>query len=99
MLASLGGELRTTPVAAYARMLAATAEPWPDVAAIRVPVLALGSTRSSLTDGARTRSALAALPDCDFVQIDAVHWIPTEQPEAMRTAIEDWLGRKLTALP
>jgi len=74
-------------------------EPLPDLAAIRVPVLALGSTRSSLTDGARTRSALAALPDCDFVQIDAVHWIPTEQPEAMRTAIEDWLGRKLTALP
>jgi hypothetical protein len=29
------------------------------------------------------------------VQIDAVHWIPTEQPEAMRTTIEDWIVRRL----
>ena len=96
MLASLGIDLKSTPVAAYARMLAATAEPWPDVAAIRVPVLALISSRSSMTDPARTRRALAVLPDCDVVEIDAVHWIPTEQPEAMRTTIEDWLGRRFT---
>jgi esterase len=93
--ATLVIDLKTTPVAAYARMLAATAEPWPDVAAIRVPVLALVSSRSSMTDPARTRRALAALPDCDVVQIDAVHWIPTEQPEAMRTTIEDWLNRRV----
>jgi pimeloyl-ACP methyl ester carboxylesterase len=79
--------------------MAAKAEPWPDVATIRVPVLALVSKRSSFTDPARTRHALAALPDCDVVEIDAVHWIPTEQPDAMRTTIEDWLGRRLTASP
>jgi len=47
-----------------------------------------------MTDPARTRRALAALPDCDVVQIEAVHWIPTEQPEAMRATIEDWLSRR-----
>jgi pimeloyl-ACP methyl ester carboxylesterase len=99
MLASLGVDLAATPVAAYARMLAATAEPWPDVAAIRVPVLALISSRSSMTDPARTRRALGVLPDCDLVALDAVHWIPTEQPDAMRTAIEDWVGRRLSSSP
>jgi pimeloyl-ACP methyl ester carboxylesterase len=98
LFASLGIDLRSTPLAAYARMLAATAEPWPDVAAIRVPVLALLSTRSSMTDAGRTRRKLAALPDCDVVELDAVHWIPTEQPEAMRTAIEDWIGARNLAM-
>jgi pimeloyl-ACP methyl ester carboxylesterase len=94
MLASLGVDLAATPIAAYTRMLAATAEPWPEVAAIRVPVLALMSSRSSMTEPGRTRSALRALPDCEIVELDAVHWIPTEQPDAMRGAIEDWLSRR-----
>ena len=94
MLASLGVDLRSTPIAVYARMLAATAEPWPDAAAIRVPALALVSSRSRMTDPGRTRRALARLPDCDIVEIDAVHWIPTEQPEAMRAAIEGWLASR-----
>ena len=58
MLASLGVDLRATPVAAYVRMLAATTEAWPDVAAIRVPALALMSSRSTMTDAKRTREAL-----------------------------------------
>jgi esterase len=98
LFASLGVDLKSTPLAAYTRMLIATAEPWPDIATLRLPVLALISSRSSMTDPARTRRALAALPDCDVVQIDAVHWIPTEQPEAMRTTIEDWLGRRTAKL-
>jgi pimeloyl-ACP methyl ester carboxylesterase len=94
LLASLSLDLKSTPVAAYFRMLAATTEPWPEVAKIGVPVLALVSARSSFTDPQRTRRALAALPDCEVVELDAVHWIPTEQPDAMRTAIEDWLARR-----
>jgi len=94
MLASLGVDLRSTPIATYARMLAATAEPWPDVAAIQVPALALVSSRSRMTDPVRTRRALAALRDCDIVELDAVHWIPTEQPDALRAAIDGWLARR-----
>ena len=93
MFASLGIDLRSTPIAAYTRMLAATAERWPDASAIRAPALALVSRGSTMTDPARTRRALEALPDCQVVEMDAVHWIPTEQPEAMRGAIEEWLVR------
>lgn len=92
--ASLAVDLGSTPLAAYVRMLTATVEPWPEIETIAVPVLALLSTQSSLTDLARTRRALAALRDCDVVELNAVHWIPTEQPEAMRAAIEDWLARR-----
>ncbi len=95
MLASLGVDLAATPLAAYTRMLAATAEPWPDARAIRAPALALVSSRSTMTDPPGTRRALAALPDCEVVELDAVHWIPTEQPEAMRRAIENWLRRRV----
>jgi pimeloyl-ACP methyl ester carboxylesterase len=94
MLASLGVDLSATPVAAYARMLLATAEPWPDLAGIGVPTLALIASRSTMTDAARTRRALAALPGCEVVELDAVHWIPTEQPDAMRGAIEHWLRKR-----
>jgi pimeloyl-ACP methyl ester carboxylesterase len=92
--ASLAVDLRSTPIAAYVRMLAATVEPWPDVARIGVPVLALVSRRSSLTDIALARRALAELPDCEVLEMEAVHWIPTEQPEAMRSAIENWLAKE-----
>jgi pimeloyl-ACP methyl ester carboxylesterase len=92
--ASLAVDLRSTPLAAYVRMLTATVEPWPEVGKIAVPVLALLSTQSSFTDRARTSRVLAALRDCDVVELDAVHWIPTEQPDAMRTVIEDWLARR-----
>lgn len=94
VFASLGLDLASTPLAAYTRMLAATAEPWPEVAAIRVPVLALISSRGSMTDPGGTRRALAALPQCKIIELDAVHWIPTEQPDAMRRAIEDWLSKR-----
>jgi pimeloyl-ACP methyl ester carboxylesterase len=86
-------DLKTTPSAAYLRMLAATAQPWPDIASIRAPVLALISSRSTFADAARTRRALAVLPDCEIAGLEALHWIPTEQPEAMREAIEGWIVR------
>lgn len=94
MLGTLGVDLRSTPIAAYVRMLAATAQAWPEVEKLGMPALALVSSRSTMTDAARTRQALARLPDCDIVEIDAVHWIPTEQPAAMRRAIDRWLARR-----
>jgi esterase len=95
MLGTLSLDLKTTPVAAHVRMLLATGEPWPELERIQAPVLALVSSRSTLTDPARTRRALARLRDCKVVEVDAVHWIPTEQPAAMRAALEDWLSELL----
>jgi hypothetical protein len=34
------------------------------------------------------------LADAEILGLPAEHWIPTEQPEAMRAAIEDWLARR-----
>ena len=36
------------------------------------------------------REAAGMPADCRTVTMEARHWIPTEQPEAMREAIEGW---------
>lgn len=89
-------DLRSTPSGAYLQALAAVTTEWPDPRSIAAPVLALLSARSSFTDPQRTRAALRALPNCDIVELDARHWIPTEQPEAMRAAIEAWVARRFS---
>ena len=92
--ASPFSDLHFTPLAGYLRALAAVGDPLPDVSRIACPVLVLVSKNTSMTDLARARSELAPLPAAEFVQLDAEHWIPTEQPEAMCRAIEEWLVRK-----
>lgn len=87
-------DLRSTTTGAYLQALAAIGGAPPDLAAIRAPALALVSARGAFTDAARVRAALAALPDCEIAELDARHWIPTEQPEAMRAAIEHWIARR-----
>lgn len=87
-------DLKLAPVAAYLQSLAAVGEPLPPLAAIRAPALVLASRNSTMIDPARARAVIEALPQARFVVLDAEHWIPTEQPEAMRLAIEDWLARK-----
>jgi len=37
-----------------------------------------------------TNRVLEALRGLQIVRLVAHHWIPTEQPEAMRKAIESW---------
>ena len=37
---------------------------------------------------------MEGLNDAEIVELQAEHWIPTEQPAAMRAAIEDWLARR-----
>ncbi|MBI3029215.1 MAG: alpha/beta hydrolase [Candidatus Rokubacteria bacterium] len=85
-------DLRTTPSGAYLQALIAVGGRLPDLSAIRTPVLALLSTGSAFTDPMITEQWLAGFPDYRIVRLDARHWIPTEQPEAMRRAIEDWCG-------
>jgi pimeloyl-ACP methyl ester carboxylesterase len=83
-------DLRTTPVGAYLAGLLAVSGPAPDLAAVKAPVLALLSSASTFTDPGLTARLLSALPDCRIATLPARHWIPTEQPLAMRQAIEAW---------
>jgi pimeloyl-ACP methyl ester carboxylesterase len=83
-------DLRTTPTATYLRALCAVTGGVPDLAAVGAPVLALLASGSRFTDLAVTEAALRALPHLRLVKLPARHWIPTEQPEAMRHAIEQW---------
>jgi pimeloyl-ACP methyl ester carboxylesterase len=91
--ASPFSDLRFTPLAGYFGAVAALGKPLPELARIGCPVLILTSKNTSMTDLARARAELQALPAAEFVALDAVHWIPTEQPEAMCRAIEDWIAR------
>ncbi|MGH8585180.1 MAG: alpha/beta fold hydrolase [Gammaproteobacteria bacterium] len=86
-------DLRTTATGAYLQALLAVTEELPAPDALATRVLALVSERSTFTDPAATQAFLERLPDCEIVTVPARHWIPTEQPQAMRAAIEDWLRR------
>jgi pimeloyl-ACP methyl ester carboxylesterase len=85
-------DLRTTASGAYLQALIAVGGRLPDLSGIRTPVLALLSTGSTFSDPMITERLLAEFPDCHVVRLDARHWIPTEQPEAMRRTIEEWCG-------
>lgn len=87
-------DLRSTATGAYLQALAGVTGPAQPLAGIRAPALALVSAQAAFTDPRRVRAALRALPDCEIVELAARHWIPTEQPEAMRAAIDDWVARR-----
>lgn len=90
-------DLRSTATGAYLQALAAVTGPVQPLAGIRAPALALISAQAAFTDPPRVRAALAALPDCEVVELPARHWIPTEQPEAMREAIDGWVAGRFAA--
>lgn len=90
-------DLRSTATGAYLQALLAVTAGLPDLGAVRAPALALLSAGDAFTDGARVRHALARLADCEIVELAARHWIPTEQPAAMRAAIESWIARRFPA--
>lgn len=92
--ASPFADLRSTATGAYLQALAAVTAPAQPLAQIRAPALALVSAQAAFTDPRRVRAALAALPDCEIHELPARHWIPTEQPEAMREAIDEWVARR-----
>jgi pimeloyl-ACP methyl ester carboxylesterase len=83
-------DLRTTASGAYLQALIAVTRRLPDLATIRIPVLALLSAGSTFSDARLTRELLTTMAACTIVTLDARHWIPTEQPEAMRRAVEEW---------
>jgi pimeloyl-ACP methyl ester carboxylesterase len=86
------GDLSTTPTAAYLQSLAGVLRALPAPHQISCPALVLLSNGSLLADPARTRAAMERLNQVEIVELPALHWIPTEQPEAMRATIERWLA-------
>ena len=58
---------------------------------IRGPFLALLSTGHTFVDPAITTAVLSGLAQGEIHTLDAKHWIPTEQPQAMRELIEAWV--------
>ena len=85
-------DLRSMPSAVYLQDLLQVGRPLPPFAAIRPPVLALTASGTGFTDPALVEQMLAAMPHLTLKRLDALHWIPTEQPQAMRLAIEQWCG-------
>ena len=83
-------DLRTTATAVYLQDVIALTGPMPELAAIRAPALALLTGGGGFTDPAVTARLMDQLANRRVVRLEARHWIPTEQPEAMREAIERW---------
>lgn len=90
-------DLRTTATGAYLQALLAVTEVLPAPESIAAPVLALVAEHSTFADAALVRAFLKRLPYCEIEVLLAKHWIPTEQAEAMRAAIEDWVRQRLPA--
>jgi pimeloyl-ACP methyl ester carboxylesterase len=91
---SIREDLRGVPLTVYLQDLLAVTGPLPELPGLAVPSLALLSAGTAFTDPEVTARALAELPDCRIVRLKAQHWIPTEQPEAMRRTIEDWCDER-----
>jgi pimeloyl-ACP methyl ester carboxylesterase len=91
--ASLRDDLRIMPTAGFLQDLVETVRPLP-LERVRAPALALLSTGRTFADADQTRAELARLADAEIRTVESAHWIPTEQPEAMRAAIEEWLARR-----
>ena len=87
-------DLRYMPSAAYLQDLLELWRP-ARLDTIVAPALALPSTGARFTDPALVDEALRALPRLTLEHIEALHWIPTEQPKQMREAIERWCERLL----
>ncbi len=87
-------DLRTTATGAYLQSLLAVTEELPAPESIFMPVLALFAEHSTFTDAAIVRAYLERLSDREVIVLPAKHWVPTEQPQAMREAIESWVGRR-----
>jgi pimeloyl-ACP methyl ester carboxylesterase len=82
-------DLKSTPTAVYLAGLLAVTAPLP-LRAIRTPTLALLSRGGRYGDPEITTRRLAELPRCEIRMLEARHWVPTETPQQMRRAIEEW---------
>jgi len=90
-------DLKTMPSANFLQDLLEVIRPL-SLDEIRAPSLALLSTGHTFVDPAMTAALLSGLPQGEIHTLDAEHWIPTEQPQAMRELIEAWVTTVTTQL-
>ena len=86
-------DLRHFPLVTYVQDMLAVTDPLPPPASIRAPALVMLSQGSGFASPTLTARLLEDLPQGRIEQLDAEHWIPTEQPDAMRSLIEQWCDR------
>jgi lipase len=65
-------------------------DPWPALAAIRVPVLLLRAIRGQGGRPTAAPDAATRIPGCQERAIDAGHFVPMEQPEVVLAAMEEF---------
>jgi pimeloyl-ACP methyl ester carboxylesterase len=83
-------DLRCLHLGQYLTNLLEVLRPLP-LAGLHLPTLALLSQGRFMADPDLTRVALSAVPDIRVESLAAEHWIPTEQPDAMRATIDGWV--------
>ncbi len=87
-------DLPYNPLSSYFQDAAEILRPAPVSADIRQPTLALLSSGNPPDEQQKTRDLLGLLPDCRIRKIDASHWLMTEAPDAVRSAIEDFVSAR-----
>ena len=86
-------DVKFFPVASFLQELLEMTRPLPPLARVRVPILALLSSGITYTTPEVTHRMLAEFPQIQTVTIEAHHWPLTENPEQVRSAIEQWCQR------
>ncbi len=83
-------DLRCLHLGQYLTNLLEVLRPLP-LQSLHLPTLALLSQGRFMADPDLTRTALATVSNIRIENLAAEHWIPTEQPDAMRAAIDAWV--------
>ena len=84
-------DLAYMPVAMYLQALYQVLRDIGPMERVQAPALALLSGGALLAEPGTTRALLQSLPQVRIEQVDALHWIPTEHPEAMTALIVEFL--------
>jgi pimeloyl-ACP methyl ester carboxylesterase len=83
-------DLKHVSTAVYLQDLLAVTAELPQINPRAQPTLVLLSKGSHFTNPDQTRRWLHQHGFQEIIELDAEHWIPTEQPDAMRVTIEQW---------
>jgi esterase len=89
-------DLKAVPAAQYFSNLLQVLSPLPDPLP-QCPTLAILPRGKRMADPDITRQAISAIANVSTVTLDAEHWIPTRQAEALCATIDDWIAK--TFLP